>query len=52
MELREKLAWLKQTSNEELLLQYHHLMLKNEYGCNDEDIALTRNEILARMGGK
>lgn len=52
MELREKLAWLKQAGNEELLLQYHHLMQRNEYGRNDEDIALTRNEILARMGGK
>lgn len=48
----EKLAWLKQATNEDLLRQLCSLDRTNSYGCNDEDIALTRNEILARMGGK
>lgn len=52
MNEKEKLAWLKQASDEELLNQYCGLKARNEYGCNDGDIALTRNEILARMGGK
>ena len=57
MELKEKLAWLKQASNEELLdqlnsLTFTHYTAHDERAFNTEDINLTRNEILARMGGK
>lgn len=49
MTLNEKLDWLKKASNEELLKQLYDFMTSNSYGCNDEDIRLTREEILNRM---
>ena len=49
MTRNEKLDWLKKASNEELLKQLYYFMTSNSYGCNDEDIRLTREEILSRM---
>ena len=51
MTLKEKLDWLKKASNEELLKQLYDFMTSNSYGCNDDDIKLTREEILKRMNG-
>lgn len=48
----DKRAWLNQASNEELLRQLVSLIATNSYGSNDEDINLTRGEILSRMEAK
>lgn len=49
--INQKLDWLKKASNEELLKQLCKFTNSNSYGCNDEDIKLTREEILKRMNG-
>lgn len=51
MTRKEKLDWLNKASNEELLKQLCDFTNFNSYGCNDEDIKLTREEILKRMNG-
>lgn len=49
MTREEKQNWLENASNEELLKQLVSFEKYNEYGKNDEDIALTKAEILKRM---
>lgn len=49
MTIEEKKAWLQNASNEELLNQLRSLEAGNSYGRNNEDIELTRAEILRRM---
>jgi len=44
-----KKTWLKEATNEDLLRQLCSLNRTNSYGCNDEDLKLTKNEILSRM---
>jgi hypothetical protein len=51
MTREQKIAWLENASNEELLKQLLSLETSNKFGCNNEDIELTRNEILKRMRG-
>jgi len=46
----EKMKWLAQASNEELLRQLVELEITNSYGRYTEDIRITREEILKRMG--
>lgn len=47
----QKINWLRNASNEELLRQLVSLERNNNYGVNNEDIILTRTEILNRMEG-
>lgn len=49
MTKEQKTEWLKNASNETLLKQLVSLEAGNKFGCNNEDIELTRNEILKRM---
>lgn len=49
MTREEKQNWLNKATNEELLRQLVSFEKYNEYGKNDEDIELTRAEILKRM---
>ena len=49
MTIAEKTAWLENATNEELLKQWYDFMRTNDWGCNNEDIALTKAEILKRM---
>lgn len=49
MQVKEKQAWLKAATAEDLLRQLCGLERTNSYGCNDEDIKLTKDEIIARM---
>lgn len=49
MQIEEKRAWLKAAPAEYLLRQLCGLERGNRYGCNDEDIKLTKDEIIARM---
>lgn len=44
-----KIEWLKNASNEELLRQLISFEAANSYGKYDEDIELTKSEILRRM---
>lgn len=49
MTVEQKKEWLKNASDEELLNQLIHFEKANNYGKLDEDIELTRMEILNRM---
>ena len=44
-----KKRWLAEAKNEELLHQLISMTIRNEYGCFEEDIRLTEEEILKRM---
>ena len=52
MTIEKKLDWLSNARDEDLLRQLISLSATDRYGCNAEDIELTRNEILRRMGSK
>lgn len=45
----QKEQWCKDATNEELLRQLVNLEAQNEFGKLDEDIEITRSEILRRM---
>lgn len=49
MTREEKLNWLENAENEELLNQFYSLQSGNHFGVNNEDIAMTKAEILKRM---
>ena len=49
MTLEEKVNWLENASNEELLKQLVELEITNNYGIYSEDIRLTKAEIIRRM---
>lgn len=49
MTTEEKKEWLEQAAAEELLSQYVSLVRTDDYGCNREDIKLTKDEILKRQ---
>lgn len=49
MTREEKINWIEQASNEELLKQYITFMNTNKYGCYDEDIDMVHDEIMKRM---
>ncbi|MCR4671948.1 MAG: hypothetical protein K5637_01755 [Lachnospiraceae bacterium] len=49
MTKEDKIHWLEEAPHEELLRQLISLESGNSYGCNDEDIQLTKAEILKRM---
>lgn len=51
MTQEQKQEWLRNATADELLRQYAEFHRTNEYGRNDADLALTKNEILRRMGG-
>lgn len=50
MTQEQKQEWLRNATADELLRQYAELTRTNEYGQNDDDIALTKAEIKRRMG--
>lgn len=52
MTIEQKKEWLAKATPEELLGQYVSSVSTNRFGINDEDIRLTRAEILRRMGGE
>ncbi len=49
MTREQKIEWLENASKEELLNQYVSFVNTNQFGKNNEDIALTRAEIFRRM---
>ena len=49
MTIAEKTTWLENATATELLNQYVSLINCDRFGCNAEDIALTKAEILRRM---
>ena len=49
MTREEKINWLKNATDEQLLKQYLSLNAGNRYGEFNEDIDLTEAEILKRM---
>lgn len=49
MTTAEKTAWLEKATPEELLAQLISMTARNQYGKLDEDINLTRAEIIKRM---
>lgn len=51
MTQEQKQEWLRNATADELLRQYAEFRRTNEYGRNDADLALTKDEILRRMGG-
>lgn len=51
MTQEQKQEWLRNATADELLRQYAEFHRTNEYGRNDADLALTKDEILRRMGG-
>lgn len=51
MTQEQKQEWLRNATADELLRQYAEFHRTNEYGRNDADLALTKDEILHRMGG-
>lgn len=51
MTQEQKQEWLRNATADELLRQYVGFAQTNEYGRNDADLALTKDEILRRMGG-
>ena len=51
MTQEQKQEWLRNATADELLRQYAEFDRTNEYGRNDADLALTKDEILRRMGG-
>lgn len=52
MTVQQKMDWLANATPDELLRQYVSFVNNNHFGKNDEDIALTRSEIVRRMEGK
>ena len=50
MTQEQKQEWLRNATADELLRQYAEFHRTNEYGRNDADLALTKDEILRRMG--
>lgn len=52
MTIEQKKDWLSKATPDELLQQYVSFVNGNHFGKNDEDIALTRAEIVRRMEGK
>lgn len=48
----QKKEWLANATPDELLRQYVSFVNTNQFGKNDEDIKLTRDEIVRRMEGK
>ena len=50
MTQEQKQEWLRNATADELLRQYVEFQRTNEYGQNDDDIALTKAEIKRRMG--
>lgn len=51
MTQEQKQEWLRNATADELLRQYAEFHRTNEYGRNDADLALTKEEILRRMDG-
>lgn len=51
MTQEQKQEWLRNATADELLRQYAEFHRTNEYGRNDADLALTKDEILRRVGG-
>lgn len=51
MTQEQKQEWLRNATADELLRQYAEFHRTNEYGRNDADLALAKDEILRRMGG-
>lgn len=51
MTQEQKQEWLRNATADELLRQYAEFHRTNEYGRNDADLALTKDEIIRRMGG-
>lgn len=51
MTQEQKQEWLRNATADELLRQYAEFHRTNEYGRNDADLALTKDEILRRMDG-
>lgn len=51
MTQEQKQEWLRNATADELLRQYAEFHRTNEYGRNDGDLALTKDEILRRMNG-
>lgn len=49
MTREQKIEWLRNATDKELLRQLVSFEMGNKYGCYDEDIDLTENEILRRM---
>ena len=47
----QKQEWLRNATADELLRQYAEFHRTNEYGRNDADLELTKDEILRRMNG-
>jgi len=52
MTIEQKKEWLANATPDELLKQYVSFVNTNHFGQNDEDIKLTRAEIVRRMEGK
>jgi len=52
MTIEQKKEWLANATHDELLKQYVSFVNTNHFGKNDEDIKLTRDEIIRRMEGK
>lgn len=51
MTQEQKQEWLRNATADELLRQYAEFDRTNEYGRNDADLVLTKDEILRRMAG-
>lgn len=49
MTREQKIEWLTKATNEELLKQLVSFERRNEYGKLNDDIEITRAEILKRM---
>lgn len=49
MTRQQKIEWTKNASNEELLEQLITFRAENRFGKLDDDIAIVKGEILARM---
>lgn len=52
MTIEQKKEWLANATPDELLEQYVSFVNTNRFGKNDEDIKITRAEIISRMGGR
>ena len=49
MTKQQKIEWVKNAGNEELLEQLISFRATNSFGRHDEDIKIVKDEILARM---
>ena len=52
MTLQEKMNWIQNAGNQELLNQWFTFRSTNSYGVNNDDIQLVEAEILKRMDAK